>query len=371
VHGRVLSDRPARVDVTVDRCSADADARRRQFDVASEAEWPATLDAICRFAVESAGVANPALAAPACGRAKSIRPASVMAYARYAASGGMTIDRLESVVADDASFAPAVVDLLDRMPYDGDWRAFVDRRKRLVAGADAHPAVIHVAFSRHLGIYGWKLDKDVYEPMFAFIRAHPQLRSGWLLLASRLSEGAVYAHQSPDVPSESYKPNEATHSAALSLSLAYYANWPESYRARWQAGYALMQYAWMLRGVSTWDKVPLLGRAALGPLMRMAEPLIAGALASQPGSPALWENRIWSVYHVGGDWRAAFDAAIKQLPRARNVYEKAMELSSAHWSNDPDHAERVESLARKNNPGEAWVDTLRSRHTWKSKRPDS
>ncbi len=361
VHGRVESD-PARVDVIVDRCSEAADARRRRFDVASEAGWPAALDAMCGFVVESTGVASPAQAAPACARAQAMRPASIMAYARFAASGGMTIARLESLVSEDPSFVPAVVELLDRMPYDGDWRAFVDRRKRLVAGAGASPAVIHTALSRHLAIYGWKLDKDVYEPMFAFIRAHPQLRSGWLLLASRLAEGTPHDHRPAEAPRDSYHPNETTQSAALSISLAYYATWPRSYRARWQTGYALMQYAWMLRGNSTWDKVPVLGRASLRPLMGMAEPLIAEALAIQPNSPILWENRVRTLYHVGGDWRGAFDASIERLPRARNLYEAAMEFSQPRWGGKPADIERVESLARKHNPGESWVATLRSRH---------
>ena len=277
----------------------------------------------------------------------------------------MTIERLEALVAEDPSFVPAVVDLLDRMPYDGDWRAFVERRKRLVAGAGAFPAVIHTALKRHLAIYGWKLDKDVYEPMYAFIRAHPQLRSGWLVLAASLAEGASHDHRPAGAPRDSYHPNEATHTAALSLSLAYYANWPESYRARWQMGYALTKYAWMLRGNATWNKVPVLGRASLLPLMRIAEPLIADALATQPNSSALWEHRIWTLYHVDGDWRAAFDAAIERAPRAQNVYEIAMELSQDRWFGKPADIERVESLARKHNPGEAWVDTLRDRHVWK------
>lgn len=364
VYGTVEADRPARIDVAVDRCKPSNDAQRKRFEVGSSGDWPATLAAICRFIIDSVGVRNPQASAAPCARAKSLRAPSILAYGRYAASG-MTLEELEAVVAEDPSFVPAVVDLIHRLPYDGDWRAFVDRRKRLVAGAGGTPAVILTALSRHLATYGWKIDRDIYEPMYAFVRAHPQLRAGWLTLATRLAEGSTHDHRPAGAPVHSYHPNASTHSAALTLSMAYFANWPDSYRARWQAGYALMRYAWTLRGSSTWEHIPALGRTALNPLMRMAEPMIAAALEAQPYATPLWENYIEIQVHIDGDWRGAFDTAIARLPQARAIYETAMRFSQRHWGGSAADIERIESQARKHNPKAEWVDTLRSRHLWK------
>ncbi|HVF65516.1 MAG TPA: hypothetical protein VNE58_16130 [Casimicrobiaceae bacterium] len=261
--------------------------------------------------------------------------------------------------------------MLNGIPYDGDWRAFTERRKRLASGAATWPAVVLTSLDRHLQVYGWKIDKSVYEAMYAFIRAHPQLRSGWLKLASRLSSGTAHDHVPKGAPEDGYYPNEATHTASLSLSLAYFANWSDGYRSRWQLGYALAQYAWMLRGSGHWHTVPRLGKRALVPLMTMADSLIAEAVNTQRNAVSLWDTFIHVRHHSNGDWRAVFDSAIERLPHARVLYESAMKFSQRRWSGSDQDIDRVEALARKNNAKEVWVETLRARHLPKEQRVQS
>src|SRR5207342_338105 len=127
------------------------------------------------------------------------------------------------------------------------------------------------------------------------IRAHPQLRALWITLASKLSDGTTWDYP-PGRERESvglneirrgYYPNEATHSAALSLSLGLYTNWPHGYRSHWQMGYALLRYAWMLRGNDLWSEVPPLGRQAFVPLMRTADRFIDVANGANPAVATL------------------------------------------------------------------------------------
>jgi hypothetical protein len=207
-----------------------------------------------------------------------------------------------------------------------------------------------------------------YDELHALIRAHPQLRALWFTLASKLSEGTTWDYPPGRVREPAglneirrgYHPNEATHSAALSLGL--YTNWPHGYRSHWQMGYALLRYAWMLRGNDLWSEVPPLGRQAFVPLMRMADRFVAVANEANPAVATLWVNRLETLRHTDGNWRAAFEQGVAGHPRHQGLYESAMEYAQDRWGGTDADRDWVEHLAIRNNPGALWPHTLRGRY---------
>jgi len=215
----------------------------------------------------------------------------------------------------------------------------------------------------------------------AFIRANPALRAPWLLFASTLSDAVVYDYpqgtnaqsysENDSVDGCCFMRNEATHGAGLALSLAYYASHPASYRARWQLGFALMRYAAMLRGIGTWDHVPREGKAAQKPMCTLADQFFAAALAAQPQATSLWSNRIVAQVHARGDWMETFESGVVLHPKARGVYETAMEYAQDRWGGTEAQRKTIEALAKKNNPGEQWPFMLRERALWKKDRQEA
>ena len=360
-----------RVIANVDRCKEGTEVVRKVFAVGTDTDWPRTLRDVCDFII-AVTAGSSSRSQTVCGRASAIRPGSFVAYAAYATVQGMPRERVEAIVAADPTFAPAVLDVLDRMPVGNDKAAFWKQVDALALAAGATPAVAMAAYSR-LVRSAWKLEHPPYDRLKELIRANPQLRGPWLLLASSLADAVDW-----DYPDESkvvawlkdfvgwegakYYPNEATHSAALALTLDYYGNWPDSYRAHWQVGYAVMRYAWMVRGHQTWGKVPQQGKRAFRPLMRIADGFIASALATQPGAAGLWDDRIITVVHTGGDWRATLDAAAQKVPHAQRIYETAMNYALRQWGGSEDDRQYVWNLAVHNNPGAEWAKTLIDRH---------
>jgi hypothetical protein len=376
LYGTVEGNAPAfRVVTTVDRCRDGTEAARKVFAVGSDAAWPQALRDICDFVIASTTAGPSARSQAACGRAAAIRPASFLAYGAYAASSGMPRERVEAIVAVDPKFAPAALDLIDRMSAGEDKASFWRQLDALSKAAGATPAIVMAATARQLA-GTWKLEHRPYLELYELIRANPQLRGPWLLLASSLSEAVTWDHPSGSKVIEwlkdlvgwegaNYSPNEATHSAALAVSLDYYATWPDSYRAHWQVGYALMRYAWMVRGNETWSRVPRHGKKAFKPLMELADEFMASALVSQPAAAGLWANRIETAYHTRGDWRATLDAAAKNVPHAQRIYETAMNYALSQWGGSEDDRQYVWNLAVHNNPDVIWAKTLIERHARK------
>lgn len=379
-YGSVAGGAPALlVSAMVDRCRDGTEVARRTFTVAVDADWPKTVRAICEFIVAST-VTPSTRSDAACARASAVRPASFQAYAAFATTRGMPLERLEAIVAADPAFAPAVLDLIDRIPAGADKAAFLKRIDALSAAAGATPAVAMAAYGRQLNRSAWKIEHRPYDRLMTLIRANPQLRGPWLLLASNLSDAVTWDYPSGSRivdwlknlvgwEGASYYPNEATHSAALAVSLDYYANWPDSYRARWQVGYAMMQYALMVRGTQTWDKVPRQGKKAFRPLMRIADTFNESALGTQAGAPNLWINRIASVYHAGGDWRSQFEAAVDRHPHTQRIYETGMSFAQPRWGGTEAVRQHVADLALRNNPDAEWAKALGTRYGGSTQSP--
>ena len=372
VYGNVEGmEKAYRVIARIDDCKGVGEAKQKVVAVRTDADWPRALQEICNFVIAVAASPTPR-ALSACGRATAIRPASFVAFAAYATTRGMPREQVEAIVAVDPTFAPAVSDLIYRLPLTTDKAAYLTRIDALAAAEGGTPAVAMAAYSRQLAANAWKIEHRPYPKFKEFIRANPQLRAPWLLLATSLSD-AVYW----DYPSEpaavtwlkkrvfwegaNYFPNEATHSAALAVSLAYYANWPDSYRARWQAGFAVARYALMLRGNEYWVHVPKQGKKAFNPLMAIADSFYLSTLAVQTASSNLWAYRIITARHSGADWRAFFDAAAEQHPHAQWIYDNAMFFALDKWGGNEADRQHVRDLAIRNNPDAEWAKTLDKR----------
>jgi hypothetical protein len=264
------------------------------------------------------------------------------------------------------------MDLIDRLPEGNDRAAFYRRLNAMVAAAGGTPAVRLAAYWRMLP-HNWHISQRPFSDLYILIRGDPQLRAGWLTLATGLSQTVTWGFPQGNamvewakdkllVEGAKYSPNDATHQASLAISLDYYANWPQSYRARWQMGHALMQYAWMVRGNETWPKVPRAGKRAWLPLNRLADQYIAAALEQQPNAPALWANRITTTFHTEGDWMLMFDKAAERHPHAPQVYEAAMRFAQPKWGGDDVDRTHIQNLALRNNPNADWAKTLIERY---------
>ena len=371
VYGHVRGSAPTVIDLFVSPCGKDAPRPTAQITVSQEEQWPQAMQSVCEAVLVAAGIARVGAAVQGCRRSLNFRPGSILAYAEYAAPGkNGTAPTLEAIVNADPAFTPALLELLWRLPYDGTKDAFLARVRDLTALARPSPAATLVGLSRQLDLTGWKIGNHPYEELHALIRAHPQLRALWITLASKLSDGTTWDYP-PGREGESvglneirrgYYPNEATHSAALSLSLGIYTNWPHGYRSHWQMGYALLRYAWMLRGNDFWSEVPPLGRQAFVPLMRTADQFMDVAIGANPAVASLWVNRLETLRHTDGDWRAAFEQGVAGHPRHQGLYESAMEYAQDRWGGTDADRNWVERLAIKNNPGASWPHTLRGRY---------
>ena len=361
-----------RIAVTIDRCGEGSAITTRVFAVASDAGWPGALRDICEHVIATAASLD-ARSKAACARGAAVRPQTFIAYAAFAATSGMPRERLDAVVAADPAFAPAVIELIDRLPEGKDKAAYLAQIDKIIAAAGTTPAVAMAGYSKQLARNAWKLEHRPFPKLFVLIRAQPQLRGPWLLLASGLSDAVFWDYPGGNEVIDKlkhwvkwegagYYPNEVTHLASLAASLDYYTNWPGSYRARWQMGFALSQYALMLRGIQTWDKVPRAGKKALRPLMRFADEYIVAALDVQPAAVSLWVNRIVTVHHTGGDRSVTFDAAVAVHPKASRIYETAMNFAQEKWGGSEAERVHVQEAAIRNNPDAEWAKTLTERH---------
>ena len=350
----------------------------------NDADWPATLTRMCEFASAVATGELTAQAKSSCGRAGGIRPESLLALARY---GGPRENRgwkaLEAIMAADPQFAPAAVEYLTWVSNTGDRDEFWNR---VVAVAQAVPqssAAQLIGFSRLGQTYGWKISSQPYPRFFAWVRAHPHLFAAWLELAASLAAGTPSdwpKEKTSLIPlldwapfpwrKEPYTPNEATHTAALALSLGVNGNWPQNYRSQWLLGYALMRYGWMLRGTSMWADVPESGKEGFPVFIKWADRFNDAALRAHPEADSILLNKMNTTKLRDGDWLAVFDRAVEVNPHYQRLYEDAINFSLRQWGGTAETKDRVFDLALSNNSDAEWAKTLRERMRKKYGQPD-
>jgi hypothetical protein len=372
-HGRVSGAGPTRVELIVDGCAAGNSSHKKQWTVRAEHDWPATLAEMCEFASASATGELTPRARASCRRGLDIRPASLMALARFGKQY-RTWKALEAMVEVDPKFAPAVVEYLYRIEYYGEWPVFWDRLDAVAKAVPQSSAVQLLTYSRLASTYGWKISAVPYPRFFVWVRNHPHLSSAWLALASGLSGGnpsdwpasKSSPPMSPDgfpvpIPPKDYPPNEATHTASLTLSLAIYRNSPQSYRSLWMMGYALERYGWMLRGSNFWRDVPDIGKRGFPVMIDWADRFNQATLGLHPEADRVWNNRMNTAMLAGEDWLPIFDRAVEVNPTRRGLYEDAMSKALDRWGGDDELRARIQRVAREKNPGAKWAETLQAR----------
>ena len=374
-HGRVSGVNPVQVEFVVDACAAGISTHRRQWSVRSESEWPVVLAEMCEFAIASVRDEVVPKALASCRRAREIRSASLLALARF---GGPKENRawrvLETLYATDPKFAPTTIEYLWRLPYrEAERREFGERVFAIAKEAPQSSAVQLVAYSRLARNIGWNVKYQPYPRMIPWVREHPNLYEAWMALASGLAGGMP--EDWPDKPSpspeadgilslsskQSNPPNEATHTMSLALSLAMYQRWPETYRTRWQMGYALQRYGWMLRGQNFWQDVPVIGKRGFPVFIDWSERFYQSTLAMNPDADEAWIGLMISTKLNNGDWLATFDRAVEANPRDSSLYETAMSYAIDRWGENSATRLRIERVALQKNPEAAWAKTLRER----------
>jgi hypothetical protein len=358
---------PARVELVVDRCAPDKSARRQAWVVRNDADWPATLTRMCEFASAAATGELTAQAKSSCGRAGGIRPESLLALARY---GGPKENRawkaLEAIMAADPQFAPAAVEYLTWVSNSGDRDEFWNRVVA-VAWPPQSSAAQLIGFSPRSALR-MENPNQPSQVLRLGARPSPSVRSRSSSgkprgrHADRLAEGK-------DEPTltigpfpwrkEPYTPNEATHTAALALSLGVYGNWPRNYRSQWLLGYALMRYGWMLRGTSMWADVPESGKEGFPVFIKWADRFNDAALRAHPEADSILVNKMNTTKLRDGDWLAVFDRAVEVNPHHQRLYEDAINFSLRQWGGTAETRDRVFDLALSNNPDAEWAKTLR------------
>jgi len=156
-------------------------------------------------------------------------------------------------------------------------------------------------------------------------------------------------------------PNEGTHTMSLALSLAMYQRWPDAYRTRWQMGYALQRYGWMLRGQNFWEDVPAIGKRGFPVFIDWSERFYESTLAMNPDADEAWIGLMISTKLNNGDWLDVFDRAVEANPRDPGLYETAMSYAIDRWGESLETRVRIERVALEKNPEAAWAKTLRQR----------
>ncbi len=376
-HGRVSGVKPVQVEFVVDACAPGISVHRRRWTVRSDSEWPGVLAEMCEFAIASARGELEPKALTSCGRAREIRPASLLAMARF---GGPKENRawkvLETLHAEDPKFAPTTIEYLWRVPYrEADRSQFGERILAIAKEAPQSSAVQLLAYSRLARNIGWNLKYQPYPKMIPWVREHPNLYEGWMALASGLA-GGTPEDWPADKPAPSTQddgifslfskkrnnpPNEATHTMSLALSLAMYQRWPDAYRTRWQMGYALQRYGWMLRGQNFWEDVPAIGKRGFPVFIDWAERFYESTLAMNPDADEAWIGLMISTKLNHGDWLDVFDRAVEANPRDSGLYETAMSYAIDRWGENLQTRLRIERAALEKNPEAAWAKTLRQR----------
>ena len=192
VYGNVRGSAPTVIDAFVSRCGEDAPRPTVQITINQDEQWPQAMQSVCEAVSVAAGIAKVGAAVQGCGRALNFRPGSLLAYAEDAASGkNATAPTLEAIVNADPAFTPALLELLWRLPYDGNKGAFLARARELTALARSSPAATLVGLTRQLELTGWKIGNHPYDELCPHPGA-PQLRALWFTLASKLSEGTTW-----------------------------------------------------------------------------------------------------------------------------------------------------------------------------------
>jgi len=379
VHGRVGGASPTRVDLTVDGCARGESSRSKQWKVRADGDWPTALAEMCEYALANTAGDITDGAKASCQRARNIRPESLVAFARWAGpKENRAWKTLEAMYAADPTFAPIAVEYLFWLPYDKDnydpkkQQEFWERVGAVEQASKPTSAMQLMCYARWMSL-AWNIKMVVHRNFFAWLKHNPRLSSAWMISASALSAGNTLDYAEPGYwrsiadywtglvgikLERATVPNEATHTAALALSLAVYRAWPESYRSLWQMGYALEQYGWMIRGGNFWSDVPDIGQRGFPVMISWANEFNRATIERHPDLGVVWNNRMRTAKLDDDDWLPIFHQAVEVAPWRRQIYYDAMNYALDQWGGDHELREEIQATAIAKHPNEEWPKTL-------------
>ncbi len=154
--------------------------------------------------------------------------------------------------------------------------------------------------------------------------------------------------------------------AALVVSIETLERWPDQYRAWWNMSYALVEYAWQLRGIKFWAEVPEKGKRMFPPLKDLADKAVDKALTYNHDNANLWVQKMGTIASYTSELLECFHRAIQLDPHNRNAYAAALNFSLPQWGGSYEAQEEVWKLALKNNAGQSWLEEIRKKYMKKS-----
>jgi tetratricopeptide (TPR) repeat protein len=149
---------------------------------------------------------------------------------------------------------------------------------------------------------------------------------------------------------------------ALAVCMETLERWPDQYRAWWNISYVLLEYAWQLRGIKFWDDVPEKGKKMFYPLKDLSTKAVDKALTYNHDNADLWVLKMRTIAGYTPELLDCFRRAIKLDPHNSNAYAMALNFSLPQWGGSYEAQEEVWTLAKKNNPGQPWLQEIREKY---------
>jgi len=150
--------------------------------------------------------------------------------------------------------------------------------------------------------------------------------------------------------------------AGVALAREAVQRWPDNYRAWWTLGYALINYAWELRGTNTWDQVPETAQRAFPALKDAAGRAIDKALALNRDSSGVWVMKMMTIGGYSEAFMDAYRTAIRLDPDNRRAYEMAINYNLPQWGGSYESVNQIWEAAQEHIHDQAWLDRIRGQY---------
>lgn len=146
---------------------------------------------------------------------------------------------------------------------------------------------------------------------------------------------------------------------AITVCMESLERWPDNYRAWWNISWALIEYAWQLRGTNFWQDVPDKAKRLFPKLKNLADKAADKALEMNADNADLWVLKMKTLGEYSPELMESFHKAIRLDPNNRSAYETALNYTLPQWGGSYAAQEEVWNLAVKNNGGQKWLEEIR------------
>jgi tetratricopeptide (TPR) repeat protein len=152
---------------------------------------------------------------------------------------------------------------------------------------------------------------------------------------------------------------------AIPVCIESLEQWPDNYRAWWNMGWALFEYAWQIRGHTYWQNVPEEAKDRFPLFLELANMAIDEALRLNPDVPELWVLKMRATGSTEGyspEVMEYFQNAIRIDPQNTYAYLKALNVTLPKWGGTYEARKLVWDLAKKNITDEAQLKLVRNEY---------